>query len=325
MIWEGKKVLVTGGAGFIGSHLAATLVKMGCEVYIADNFSRGSRENIKPILDEIHLYTVDLTDSENCLLATRNIDYVFHLAASVGGIHYIKKENVAGSTPSLLMNTNMLEASVKNGVERFLFTSSACVYKEKKLELNEFKEEEALPAEPATTYGWAKIMGEIQCRAYHLDYGIKTSSLRLFNVYGEHENLDPRWSHVIPSLIRKALLYPKEEFKVFGDGKQERAFLYVQDCVDGLLLGMEKIEDGDAVNLGSEEIVSISRLAEMVVKLSGKDIPIKYDLSGPQGTHRYCANTEKMKRVLGRRSQVPLYEGLRKTYEWIRRQLYVAA
>jgi len=324
MIWEGRKTLVTGGAGFIGSHLATTLVEMGCEVYIADNFSRARRENIKPISDQIHLYTVDLTNPGNCLLATRNIDYVFHLAASVGGIHYIKKENVEGSTPSLLMNTNMLEAAVQNGVERFLFTSSACIYKEKSLELNEFREEEDFPAEPATTYGWAKIMGEIQCKAYHLDYGIKTSSLRLFNVYGENENLDPRWSHVIPSLIRKVLFYPKEEFKVFGDGKQERAFLYVQDCVDGLLLGMEKIEDGDVVNLGSEEVVSIGNLAEMVVKLSGKGISIKYDLSGPQGTHRYCANTEKMKKVLGRRPQVPLYEGLKKTYEWIRRELYVA-
>ena len=105
MLWKGKKVLVTGGAGFIGSHLAKTLVEMGCEVYIADNFSRGRRENIEPILGETHLHSMDLTDPANCLLATKGIDYVFHLAASVGGIHYIKKENVAGSTPSLLMHT----------------------------------------------------------------------------------------------------------------------------------------------------------------------------------------------------------------------------
>jgi len=321
MLWEGKKVLVTGGAGFIGSHLTKRLVDLGCEVYVADNFSRGRKENIESFLDKVHLYTVDLTKQGNCLLVTKDIDYVFHLAASVGGIQYIKKENVEGCTPSLLMNTNMLEAAITNGIERFLFTSSACVYREKSLELNEFKEEDAFPANPLTTYGWAKIIGEILCKAYHLDYGIKTSVVRIFNAYGENENLDPKWSHVIPSLIRRAILYPEEEFKVFGDGKQERAFLYVQDCVDGLLLSMEKIVDGTPINLGSEEVISIAELAEKIVKISGKDIEIEYDLSGPRGTHKYCADITKMKKVLGWSPKTPLEEGLRKTYEWARREL----
>lgn len=316
MFWKDKRVLVTGGAGFIGSHLVKKLLDMECDVSVADNFSRGRRENIAPFLDKIHLYQVDLTKLENCVMAAKDIDYIFHLAASVGGIHYIKRENVEGSTPSILMNTNMLEASVKNGVDRFLFASSACVYREKSLELNEFKEEDAFPADPPTTYGWAKVMAEIQCRSYHLDYGLKTSSLRIFNCYGENENLNPRWSHVIPSLIRKAILYPEEEFKLFGDGKQERAFLYVEDCVEGLLLAMEKITDGDAINLGSEEVISIGKLAEEICKLSGKNMNMEYDLSGPQGTHRYCANTEKMKKVLGWSPEIQLDEGLRSVYEW---------
>lgn len=323
MIWKDRRVLVTGGAGFIGSHLVKKLLDIGCDVSVADNFCRGRRENIKPFLDKIHLYQVDLTKLENCVLATKDIDYVFHLAASVGGIHYIKRENVEGSTPSILMNTNMLEASVKNGVERFLFASSACVYREKSLELNEFKEEDAFPADPPTTYGWAKVMGEIQCRSYHLDYGLKTSSIRIFNCYGENENLDPRWSHVIPSLIRKAILFPEEEFKLFGDGKQERAFLYVEDCVDGFLVAMEKITDGDVINLGSEKVISIGKLAEKIVKLSDKDINMEYDLSGPQGTRRYCANTSKMKKVLGWSPKIPLEEGLERIYKWERGELNV--
>ena len=321
--WKDKKVLVTGGAGFIGSHLVKKLLDMGCDVSVADNFSRGRRENIEPFLDKIHLYQVDLTKLENCVMAAKDIDYVFHLAASVGGIHYIKRENVEGSTPSILMNTNMLEASVKNDVERFLFASSACVYREKSLELNEFKEEDAFPANPPTTYGWAKVMGEIQCKSYHFDYGLKTSSLRIFNCYGENENLDPRWSHVIPSLIRKAIFYPKEEFKLFGDGKQERAFLYVEDCVEGFLLAMEKITDGEAINLGSEEVISIGKLAEKIVKLSRKDINVESDLSGPQGTHRYCANTEKMKKALGWSPKIPLEEGLERIFKWERGELNV--
>jgi nucleoside-diphosphate-sugar epimerase len=316
MILEDKKVLVTGGAGFIGSHLVKKLLDTGCDVSVADNFSRGRRENIEPFLDQIHLYQVDLTKLENCVMAAKDIDYIFHLAASVGGIHYIKRENVEGSTPSILMNTNMLEASVRNSVERFIFASSACVYREKSLELNEFKEEDAFPADPPTTYGWAKVMGEIQCRSYHLDYGLKTSSLRIFNCYGENENLNPRWSHVIPSLIRKAILYPKEEFKLFGDGKQERAFLYVEDCVDGFLLAMEKITDGDVINLGYEEVISIGELAGKIVKLSGKDINMEYDLSGPQGTHRYCADTTKMKKILEWCPKISLDEGIERIYKW---------
>ena len=320
---KGSRVLVTGGAGFIGSHLARRLLDMGSEVYVADNLSRGSLDNITP-RDGINLQTIDLTHMENCLAATKGIEYIFHLAASVGGIHYIKKENVGNLTPSLLMNTNMLEAARINNVKRFLFASSACVYREKHVELNEFKEEDAYPANPATTYGWAKLLGEIQCNSYHLDYGIKCSAVRIFNVYGENENLDPRWSHVIPSLIRRAIYYPKEGFTLFGDGRQERAFLYVADCVDGLIRSMERIENGEPINLGSDEIVSVADLAERVARLSGKKIVIQYDSSGPQGTRRYCANTTKMKQVLDWSTTVKLDEGLSRTYDWARKRLAVA-
>ena len=318
-----KKILVTGGAGFIGSHLVRRLLDLGSEVYVADNLSRGRRENLEPFLDEVHFYLVDLTKLENCLQATEEVDSVFHLAASVGGIHYILKENVGGLTPSLLMNTNMLEAARINDVERFLFTSSACVYREKRSALNRFREEDANPANPLTTYGWAKLMGEIQCETYHLDYGMKCSVVRIFNAYGENENLDPRWSHVIPSLIRKAILYPQEEFSIFGDGEQERGFLYVQDCVEGLILGMEKTVDADPINLGSEEVVSINELAKKIINISGKIIKTRYDLSGPQGTHKYCADTTKMKQALGWTPQTSLDEGLERTYQWAERELNV--
>lgn len=323
MRWEDSKILVTGGAGFIGSHLVEKLLEVGSEVFVVDDFSRGNIRNIEPFLDKIHLYRVDLTKPENCLLATKGIDYVFHLAASVGGIHYILRENVGGLTPSLLMNTNILEAARINDVEGFLFASSACIYRERKSALNRFKEEDANPANPLTTYGWAKLMGEIQCKAYYLDYGIKSSVVRIFNAYGENENLDPKWSHVIPSLTRKAILYPKEQFTIFGDGQQERAFLYVQDCVEGLILSMEKIADADPINLGSEEVISINDLVKKIIRISGKDIEIKYDLSGPRGTYRYCADTTKMKRVLGWSPKTSLEEGLKRTYHWARRELNV--
>jgi len=322
-MWSGSRVLITGGAGFIGSNLAGNLLKRGSEVHVADNFSRGFLENIQP-LEGIHLHRLDLTNMPNCVAVTKEMDVIFHLAASVGGIHYIHKENVENLTPSLLMNTNMLEATRVNDVKRFLFASSACVYREKVADLNEFREEDAIPANPETTYGWAKLLGEIGCKAYHSDYGLKCSSARIFNAYGENENLDPKWSHVIPSLIRRALLYPKEGFKLFGDGRQERAFLHVADCAEGLVRFVEKIENAEPVNLGSEEVISLSKLVEKVVTLSGKKISIQYDPSGPQGTHRYCANTVLMKRVLGWSPTVTLGDGLSRTYEWARKKLGVA-
>jgi len=319
----GKRILVTGGAGFIGSHLVEILLKAGAEVHVADNLSRGSLKNLKEFLDKIHFHNVDLTNFENCLSVTREVEYVFHLAASVGGIHYIKKARTRCLAPDIIMHTNMLEACRINDVEKFLFASSACVYREKNKSLNKFKEEDAFPANPPTGYGWAKVIGEVLCQSYHVDYGIKCSVVRIFNAYGERENLDPRWSHVIPSLIRKAILYPKVRFTIFGDGSQERAFLYVKDCVEGLLLAMQKIENADPINLGSEEVISINELARKIIAISGKNIKIEYDLSGPRGTNRYCADTTKMKKILNWYPKTPLDEGLRRVYRWAEKELGV--
>ena len=323
MNFSNRRVLVTGGAGFIGSYLVEKLVDLEAEVIVADNLSRGRRLNLEPILDRIEFHQVNLTQMDSCLDVTKNVDYVFHLAASVGGIQYITKENVGGLTPSLLMNTNMLEAARICDVERFLFASSACVYRDREEGLNRFKEEDAIPANPLTTYGWVKILGEVQCKSYHDDYGIKCSAPRIFNTYGENENLDPRWSHVIPALIRKAILYPEEGYTLFGDGMQERAFLYVQDCVDGLLLNMEKVIDAEPINLGSDELISIDQLAKKIGDISGKNITIEYDLSGPRGTNRYCADTTRMEQVLGWKPAIPLEEGLKRTYNWAMGELDV--
>lgn len=323
MNYVDKKILVTGGAGFIGSCLVKKLVDLGGDVIVADDLSRGRIENLRSVQDHIQFRKVDLIKMDACLAVTKDVLYVFHLAASVGGIQFITKENVGGLTPSLLMNTNLIEAARINDVERFLFTSSACVYRDRGKGLNHFKEDDAVPANPLTTYGWAKILGEVQCKSYYLDYGIKCSAPRIFNAYGENENLDPRWSHVIPSLIRKAIRYPDEGFTLFGDGKQERAFLYVEDCVEGLLLNMEKVTDAEPINLGGDELISIGQLAKKIVETSGKDIEIKYDLSGPRGTNRYCADTTRMEQVLGWRPETPLEVGLERTYKWAMGELDV--
>jgi nucleoside-diphosphate-sugar epimerase len=319
--FEGSNVLITGGAGFIGSNLAKKLVEIGANVIVADNLSRGSLENLSEIINKIKFYKVDLTDINNCIKVSQGVDYIFHLASSVGGIHYISKVNVEQLSPSVTMNINMLEAARKNDVKGFLFTSSACVYRSKTNGLNVFKEEDAYPANPPTTYGWAKILGEIACKAYYKDYGIKCSVPRIFNAYGENENLDLKWAHVIPSLVRKAIMYPKERFVILGNGSQQRAFLYVQDCVEGLLRCMLKANDAEPINLGSNEVVTINEVALKIIKILGKEIKIEYDLNGTVGVKGYCADLTKMKEKLEWVPKTNLEEGLRRTIEWSYKKL----
>jgi nucleoside-diphosphate-sugar epimerase len=314
--WKEANVLVTGGAGFIGSHLTKKLIDLGAKVVVADNLSRGKLENLSGYLDRISFRKVDLTDLDECILVSKGIDYIFHLASAVGGVQYIFKENVENLTPPAIMNLNVPEAARRNDAKGYVFASSACIYHSKGEELNEFKEEDAYPANPPTTYGWAKIVGEIACKAYYGDYGLRSSALRIFNAYGENENLDPRTSHVIPSLIRKAILYPQEEFVIFGDGTQERAFLYIKDLIEAFLLAMQMPGEGTALNVGSDELVSVNEVAERVISISGKKIEPKHDPDGPRGVTKYCANLEKTRQCLGWTPRTRLENGLLATYSW---------
>ncbi|WP_158055629.1 NAD-dependent epimerase/dehydratase family protein [Halorussus halophilus] len=318
MDWKEARVLVTGGAGFIGSHLSERLLELGCEVVVADDFSRGSPDKIEHLLDDIELRTVDLTTHKGCVEATEGVDHVFHLAATVGGIHYIKRENVGGLTPSVLMNQNMLEAARINDVDRFLFASSACIYRQQHDDLNRFSEDQAIPADPHSTYGWAKVLGEVACQAYHDDCDLETSMVRIFNCYGTRESLDPDSSHVIPSLCRKVIEEPDGgSIELFGDGTQERGFIYVTDLVEGMIRAIEAKSDGEPINLGNgDEVVSMNELAETIIDISGKDISIEHDLSKPTGTDKYAADDTKMKDALDWEPTVRLEIGVKEVYDW---------
>ena len=314
--------LVTGGAGFIGSHLVDRLLDEGCDVVVADDFSRGDLGHLDHVVDEIDLVPADLTTREGCLRATEGVDHVFHLAARVGGIHYIQRENVGGLTPSVLMNQHMLEASRINDVDRFLFASSACIYRQQHDDLNRFTEDQAIPADPHSTYGWAKVLGEVACQAYHEDCDLDCAMVRIFNAYGPRENLNLDSAHVIPSFIRKAIEYPDREFEMFGDGSQERGFIHVADLAEGMIRAIERKADGEPINLGNgQEVVSIMELAELIVEISGKDIEIQHDMDAPEGTYKYAADTTKMEEALDWTPEVSLTEGLAETYVWAAEEL----
>ena len=321
--WKNQCVLVTGGAGFIGSFLAEEMLARGADVVVADNFVRGDFDKIAHIEDDIEIRPVDLTTHKGCIKATEGVDHVFHLAASVGGIHYIQRENVHGLTPSVLMNQHMLEAARINSVDRFMFASSACVYRQQHDKLNRFREEQAIPANPHSTYGWAKILGEVACEAYHSDTGIDTGAARIFNCYGPYESLDPGSSHVIPSLCRKVIESDDgDSIELFGDGTQERGFIYVTDLIEGMIRSIEKKTDGEPINLGKgDEVVSINELAERIIDISGKDLGIEHNLSKPTGTDKYAIDDTQMKAELDWSPQVSLEEGLREVYQWAESKL----
>ena len=322
-----RSVLVTGGGGFIGSFLTEELHDRGATVRVADNFSRGDRANLATVIDDIEVLPVDLRTYRGCAEAVAGIDDVFHLAASVGGIQYIQRENVGGLAPSELMNINMLDAAKDAGVERFQFASSACVYRQSHDGLNRFSEDDAIPANPHSTYGWAKLMGEIACRAYHIDTHLDTGAVRIFNCYGPRENLDPASSHVIPSLCRKIITTPPGgEIELFGDGSQERGFIYVTDLVEGMIRAMERVLDGQPLNLGNgAEVVSMTALAAQLIEISGKDLTITYDTSKPTGTDKYACDMTAMKAALDWTPSVRLADGLERVYTWVEDALAVGA
>ena len=321
--WNEQRVLITGGAGFVGSFLTEELIDRDADVIVADNFSRGDLEKIAHLEDEIEIRPVDLTTHKGCIEATENVDHVFHLAASVGGIHYIKRENVHGLTPSVLMNQHMLEAARANDVDRFMFASSACIYRQQHDDLNRFSEDQAVPANPHSTYGWAKILGEVACDAYHTDTDINTGAVRIFNCFGPRESLDPDSSHVIPSLCRRAIeAEDGDSIELFGDGTQERGFIYVADLAEGIIRAIEEKTDGEPINLGNgDEVVSINELAEKIIDISGKDLEIEHDLSKPTGTDKYAIDDTKMKDELNWEPSVSLEEGLKNVYEWAEEEL----
>src|SRR5437667_7887071 len=275
-------VLVTGAGGFIGHHLVKRLKAEGYWVRGVD--IKLPEYETSPA-DEFDV--LDLRKYDNCLQTTRGgIDQVYNLAADMGGIGYITASLADISRNNILINTHMLESCRLNAVGRFLFSSSACVYagyKQKSADVTPLREEDAYPAEPEPGYGWEKLYAEELCRYYWHDYKFETRIVRFHNVYGPLGTYDGGKEKAPAAICRKvALAGDPGEIEVWGDGEQTRSFMYVDDCVEGLVRLMV-CDYRDALNLGTDELVTINQLVDLVADAAGKQIAKHHNLTGPQG------------------------------------------
>lgn len=325
-----RKILVTGGAGMIGSNLVKELVKMGDSVIVVDNLWRGKLEylyeNDVPVIDlDADFYNIDLSEPGKIDFLLKDVDYVVHLADIVAGINYVFNNQGSLFRQNLLINSNVI-TSVRRfagTIKGFLNVGTACSFpltRQNTIEVVPLREDELYPALPESAYGWSKLMGQYETDLMEKETGIPCVSLMFHNVYGSPCDFKER-SQVIPALIRKAINFPNEEFIVWGSGTQGRAFVHVDDVVNGILLGLEKGWGHGAIQIGPSVCTSIREIAEQVVALSGKDINIHYDLTKPEGDKARAADYSKAQTLLGWEPKVSLKEGLGKQYEWISAQL----
>jgi len=314
-----QAILVAGGGGFIGGHLVKNLRERG--------FSRIRCVDIKPfdewyqVFDDVENIQADLKKADNCHVACDGIGEVYNLAADMGGMGFIEN-NKALCMLSVLINTHLLQAAREAGVDRYFYASSACVYnadKQKSEDVVPLREEDAYPAMPEDGYGWEKLFSERMCRHFREDFGLTTRVARFHNVYGPHGTWEGGREKAPAAICRKVInakINGLDEIEIWGDGRQTRSFMYIDDCI----LGIDKIIHSDItepLNLGSDELTTILGLAEMVEEIAGVKLKHNHNLSAPKGVNGRNSDNTKITEYLGWAPGIRLRDGMEKTYDWI--------
>jgi nucleoside-diphosphate-sugar epimerase len=321
-----KRVLVAGAGGFIGGQLVRELERQGVAVRAVDRKPYPDWYYLSPRVEN---RICDLKEHEACVDATRGVEQVYNLAADMGGMGFIE-HNKALCMLSVLINTHLLMASRDNGVRQFFFASSACVYpayRQNETDIEALKESDAYPAQAEDGYGWEKLFSERMCRHFREDFGLDTRVARYHNVYGPYGTWDGGREKAPAAIARKvvmAVIAGRHEIEIWGDGEQTRSFMYIDDCLEGSQMLMRSGHT-EPLNIGSDEMVSINQLVDIVEAIAGIKLKRTYKLDAPLGVRGRNSDNMLIRQVLGWAPSINLRDGMEQTYGWIYDQVKARA